>query len=175
MGLSICQPIIPLSDVPLRFLALSRVHWRRCAAVFLAVAAMLGAGIPAQAADRIWSALVLATNDDPSTAKLPASLARTAPKIKQFFGYKSLEVVGEATKSMSEDCEKWLVPSQNFWVCVRAKRQPEEVDYSVGVRLYHDKRKLVEAETKLRAGSPLFIRGPMHARGQLIIVVEVID
>lgn len=122
--------------------------------------------------DRIWSALVLATNV-PKPKEPSPELARFSGKIKKFFGYNQVELVGSATKTVATNSERWLVPSQNFWLSVKTK-QALAKGYLLDVTLYHDERCLVTAEAKLAPGSPLLIRGPMHARGQLIIVLQVL-
>jgi hypothetical protein len=125
----------------------------------------------AHADERIWSALVLANKvEKPQPA--PRELAKVGRKIEQIFGVNQLEIIGSATKKVDEDCEHWLVPTQHFWVCVKAKRKPEGA-YMLDLGIYQDKRCLVETQAKLGPNSPLLIRGPMHARGQLVIVLQV--
>ncbi len=45
--------------------------------------------------------------------------------------------------------------------------------YLLNLELFHDKQQLVETEAKIAPESPLFIRGPLHARGQILFVVLV--
>jgi hypothetical protein len=63
------------------------------------------------------------------------------------------------------------VPTQNFWVGAHATRLAD--GYQLKLDFYHDKRRLVETEAKLGVGSPIFIRGPVGERGQIILVFEV--
>jgi hypothetical protein len=56
---------------------------------------------------------------------------------------------------------------------VDAKQAPAS-SYLLKIALYHDKRCLVTARLKLVPDSPLIIRGPLHARGQLLIVLQVL-
>ena len=128
---------------------------------------------PAALADeRIWSALVLATNA--KSPKPPApELDRFSRKVERFFGYNQLQLIGSATKSVEADCEKWLVPSQNFWLNVKAK-QMDEGGYLLDLVLFHDKQRLVETKAKLGTGRPLIIRGPMYGEGQLLIVLQLL-
>ena len=127
----------------------------------------------ASADDKVWSAVVLASNPDKGKAakQPPAEIAPFAAKLTKVFGYSQFEILGSATKSMDAQNERWLVPSQNFWVGATARN--EGGSYHLNLEFFHDKRRIVETEAKLGLGSPLFIRGPMHQRGQLIVVFEV--
>ena len=125
------------------------------------------------AAEKVWSAVVLASNAKKGErpAVVPPELAPFAAKLSKFFGYDQFEILGSATKVMDDQTEHWLVPTQNFWVCARTVR--EHGNYRLNMEFFHDKRRLLETEAKLGPRSPIFIRGPMHARGQLIVVFEV--
>ena len=134
--------------------------------------AFSGNGVAA-ADEKVWSAVVLASNlkkGDRPVAVAP-ELAPFVPKLSKFFGYDQFEVLGSATKIMDEKAERWLVPTKNFWVCARTTREAE--GYRLKMEFFHDTRRLLEAEAMLGPKSPLFIRGPMHARGQIIVVFEV--
>ena len=128
------------------------------------------------AEDRIWCAVVIASNvDDPKPP--PAELKRFALRMKRVFGYNQFELFGSATKTIDESVERWLVPSQNFWLCVKAKpTRQRDVDrgYDLDLQLFHDKRRLLETDVTLAFESPVFIRGPLHARGQILIVLQIL-
>jgi hypothetical protein len=139
--------------------------------VALWILAALLAPLPARADEHIWSALLLATQvDKPKPA--PPELAKFSARIQRIFGYNQLEIIGSATKTIDEDFERWLVPSQNFWLCAKAKRTGES-KYLLDLSLFQDKRRLVDTQAKLGTNSPLLIRGPVHERGQLIIILQV--
>ena len=138
---------------------------------WLAVACALALAAPARADEHIWSALVLANQVEKPKA-VPAELAKIGPKIQHIFGCNQLEIIGSATKTIDETNERWLVPTQNFWLCVKSKRQTEGA-YMLDLKIFQDKRCLVETQAKLGQNCPLLIRGPMHERGQLIIVLQV--
>jgi hypothetical protein len=142
------------------------------AAWIILAAALFVVPAVGHADERIWTALVLASNVENPKAPAP-ELSRLGGKVQRFFGYNQVQLIGAATKSMDEDCERWLVPSQNFWFSVKAK-QKQDNRYLVDIVLFHDKRRLVETQAKLGVGGPLVIRGPMHAKGQLLIVVQVL-
>ncbi len=139
------------------------------AAVWLACSLL--AGTSAQADEHIWTALVLATQAEKPKAAAP-ELTKLSPKIERFFGFNQLEVIGSATKTIDEETEHWLVPTPNFWLGAKAKRTGES-KYLLNLSLYQDKRCLVQTQARLAANSPLIIRGPVHERGQLLIIFEV--
>ena len=144
---------------------------RALAACGLALVALLAAPALARADEHIWSALVLASKADKPKPP-PAELAKIGPKIQQIFGCNQVEIIGSATKTIDEEQEHWLVPTQNFWLCVKSKRKAETA-YLLDLSIYQDKRCIVQTQAKLGPNSPLLIRGPMHARGQLVIVLQV--
>ena len=69
---------------------------------------------------------------------------------------------------IDEQPERWLVPTQNFWLSARATR--ERGSFRLKLEFFHDARRILETEAMLGPKSPLFIRGPVHARGQLLLV-----
>lgn len=138
-----------------------------------------GSAVPvlraAPAADRIWSAVVLATNP-PTSKEAPPELREFAPRLKRVFGYSQFELIGAASEKIDDQNESWLVPSQSFWLGVKARRAVSKEargGYLLNLQLFQDKRPLLETEAKLAPGSPLFIRGPQYGKGQIIIVLQV--
>ncbi len=123
--------------------------------------------------DKVWSAVILGSNvkDGEKPAALPAELAKFGPQLSKCFGYDQYRILGSATKAMDGMVERWLVPTQNFWVSATASR--EQGGYLVNMEFFHDKRSLVAAKAMLSPGSPIFVRGPVHVRGQIIMVFEV--
>lgn len=143
-------------------------------ATLLVFALILALAAPAQsrADERIWSAIVLASKADKPKAA-PAELSRLAPKIERFFGYNQVELIGSARKDIDEQSEKWLVPSPHFWMSVKSRKQADEKLYNLQISLVHDKRPILETQAKLAPDAPLIIRGPMHASGQVLIILQV--
>ena len=101
----------------------------------------------------------------------PAELAAFEKRLTKFFGYRQFEILGSATKAMDGQTEQWLVPTRNFWVGTKATR--DAAGYHLELQFFHDKRLILQTEAKLGPKSPIFIRGPVHARGQLIMVFEI--
>jgi hypothetical protein len=132
-------------------------------------------GVPtveaAKGQDRIWCGLILATNSEKLKAP-DANMAKIAKKIEKFFGYKQIELVGSDT-AVDDRFEHWLVPSQDIWLSERSQREPDGL-YLLDLRIFHDRRRIIDTKAKLGPDSPLLIRGPMCSRGQLVIAVQII-
>jgi len=121
--------------------------------------------------DRIWSALVLATKENPARP-VPESLTDMAPVIKKVFGYTSLYLLGEKKRNLVSGGEEWLVPSKEFFFKVQCLSR-EETAYNLRIELYRSEKLLLTTDVKLARGAPLYIRGPMWGEGQLIFLFEV--
>ncbi len=123
------------------------------------------------AGDRIWSALVLATREDPARPA-PEALEKFSPAIARVFGYNSLYLLGEKKRDLASGGEAWLVPTKEFFFRVQCLAQ-EPTFYQVRLELYQDKTLLVTTDVRLAKDAPLYIRGPQWGRGQLIFVLDV--
>jgi hypothetical protein len=137
------------------------------------LAVLLALVVAAAADDKVWCGVILASTPkkgQPAMAP-PPELAPYVKRLTKVFDYEQFEILGSATKSMDNQTERWLVPTQNFWVGAHATRVAD--GYQLKLDFYHDKRRLVETEAKLGVGSPIFIRGPVGERGQIILVFEV--
>ena len=134
---------------------------------------LLAIGMPGAKAngDRIWSALLLATKEDPP-GPVPKALEKFAPSIRNIFGYNSLYPLGEKKRDLISGGEEWLVPTKEFFFKVQCLSQGETF-YSLRIELYRDKNLLVTTEAKLARDAPLYIRGPAWGSGHLIFVLEV--
>jgi hypothetical protein len=149
-----------------------RPGFSRASLVLVALVAAFAIPAPSRADDRIWSAIVLASKAEKPKAA-PAELQRLAPRIERFFGYNQVELIGSTTKEIDDSTEKWLVPSSHFWMSVKSRKQTDEKLYNLQISLVHDKRPILETQAKLALNTPLIIRGPMHASGQVLIVLQV--
>ena len=128
---------------------------------------------PAATPTSIWSGLVLATNDA-HPADAPAELCKYAAKLKNIFGYNQFELIGQYSEKMDDPLERWLIPSKDFCLSVKTHNEPGE-NYPMKIVLFQNRRRLAEFETHLSSESPLFIRGPLYAGGQLIIVLHIVE
>jgi hypothetical protein len=130
---------------------------------------------PALAETKIWSAVILASNS-PEPKESPEVLRPVFQGLKRFFGYNQFEILGSSTMSIEGRVEQWLVPTEHFWLSVRARKTSSKDargGYLLDLELFHDKRPLVATEARLSPESPLFIRGPVHATGQVLVVLQV--
>jgi hypothetical protein len=126
---------------------------------------------PPPPAPRIWSGVVLATNGT-HPGQAPERLRKYAGKLKNIFGYNQYELIGESSAKMDDPNERWLAPSKDFSLSVQNHSEAGARHPPTKITLFQGKRRLAEFETHLNSGSPLFIRGPFYAGGQLVIVVH---
>lgn len=141
-------------------------------AIFVAMGVLLaGMAVGHAGGDRIWSALVLATNEHPARP-IPEKLASFAPAIERVFGYNSLYLLGEKKRDLVWGGVEWLVPSREFYFKVQCLSR-EETFYRLRIELYRNKELLVSANAKLAKDAPLYIRGPQWGGGQLVFVLDV--
>jgi hypothetical protein len=147
----------------------------RFVALVLAGALWLGLTPPAIAADRVWSAVIVASQVD-APKPPPAELRSVAPRLKRVFGANQFEVIGSEIAELDDGTERALRPTQNFWMQIKARRasvKEARGGYLLNLQLYQGKQTLVDTVAMLAPDSPLFFRGPMSARGQVIVVLLV--
>jgi len=126
---------------------------------------------PVQAAEKVWSGLVMAENVE-KPAPVPDSLQPIQKTLVSLFGYNQFEVIGESEKSLNTGQEDWLATSKYFSLNVDASGATES-GYEVNLKLYQEKQLLLETNTKLSKQSPLVIKGPQIGSGQLLLVLIV--
>ena len=142
-------------------------------ALFIALALSLAAS--ARAEDKIWTAVVLATNA-PSPKDMPKELRAFEPKLKRIFGYNQFEVVGSATETIEDKADLRLTPTESFWMQAKARRATSKEargGYLLNLQLFREKRQLVDTEARLAPGSPLFISGPEYGKGRIVFVLMI--
>jgi hypothetical protein len=125
--------------------------------------------------DHIWSAVILATNV-PNPKEPPSELKEYVPRLKRIFGYNQFEIKGSEIEEIDELTENWLVPTAIFPLSLTARRAESREargGYLVNLKIFQEKRHLVDTEIKIAPGSPLFIKGPLYGKGQLIILLQV--
>ena len=130
---------------------------------------------PASAGDKIWTAVVLATNAT-SPKETPKELRECLPKLKRVFGYNQFEIVGSASDKIEDGAELRLTPTQSFWIQAKARRATSKEargGYLLSLQFYNEKRQLVDTEARLAPGSPLFIRGPEYGKGQIVFALMI--
>lgn len=124
-----------------------------------------------QAAETVWSGLVMAENvADPQP--VPSELTRIEGLLKKFFGYNQFQVIGQSEKNLKTGQEDWLARSKFFGLHVDARGETQG-GYVLNLKLYKEKELLLETETKLSKRSPLVIKGPQVGGGQLLLILIV--
>lgn len=139
---------------------------------FLIAAAVL----PVHGEDRLWSAVLIA-NNAASPKDPPAELKPVVGRLKRLFGYNQFEVLGAETRSLGDGAEQEFKPGKQFSLKIKARRasvKEARGGYLLNLELYQEKRALVDTVAMIAPESPLFFRGPLHARGQIIIVLQVL-
>ena len=122
--------------------------------------------------ETLYGALILATSVEHPTPP-PVELRTQAENLRIVFGYNEFRVLGQRSKLVSKGTEDWLVPSRQFFLRVDTKN-PVAGGYALGLELRKEDRVIVEADVKLNRDRPLFIKGPLVAQGQLIILLMVL-
>ena len=144
----------------------------RSLVVVISVLVLTMTAAPAsQAAETVWSGLVIAENvTEPQS--IPPELTRIEGLLKRFFGYNEFQVIGQSQKILKTGQEDWLATSKFFGLHVDARGETQG-GYVLNLKLYKEKELLLETETKLSKRSPLVIKGPQVGGGQLLLVLVV--
>lgn len=139
-------------------------------ALLIAVIGLVTA-LPASAAEKVWSGLVMAENTE-QPSHVPGQLEPIEKTLVALFGYNQFQVIGESSKTLKTGAEDWLASSKYFSLHVDA-RGVTASGYELDLKLFQDKQLLLETETKLSKQSPLVIKGPQVGSGQLLLVLIV--
>src|SRR5215213_3908445 len=131
-------------------------------AIWLAL--ILGAAVPARAAQTVWSGLVIA-NNVAEPEETPVELKKLESTLKELFGYNQFIVIGQSRKSLVTGSEDWMAQSKYFSLHVDSKQGNDKSGYVLDLKLFQEKNLLLETETKLTKESPLIIKGPLVGDG----------
>src|SRR5215469_11432834 len=143
----------------------------RSMTLVVAVAVLLSMAPVLQAAETVWSGLVIADNVA-QPQPIPPELTRIEGLLKKFFGYNQFQVIGHSQKVLRTGQEDWLATSKFFGLHVDARGE-KQGGYVLNLKLYKEKELLLETEAKLNKRSPLVIKGPQVGGGQLLLVLIV--
>jgi hypothetical protein len=144
---------------------------RSLAVVISVLALTMTASLASQAAEIVWSGLVMAENVT-QPQPIPPELTRIEGLLKRFFGYNEFQVIGQSQKTLKTGQEDWLATSKFFGLHVDARGETQG-GYVLNLKLYKEKELLLETEAKLSKRSPLVIKGPQVGGGQLLLVLIV--
>jgi len=144
----------------------------RSLAVVISILVLMMIAAPlSQAAETVWSGLVIAENVT-QPQQIPSELTRIEGSLKRFFGYNQFQVIGQSQKTLKTGQEDWLATSKFFGLHVDARGETQG-GYVLNLKLYKEKELLLETEAKLSKRSPLVIKGPQVGGGQLLLVLVV--
>ena len=135
------------------------------------VSLIAGAVSGLQAAQTVWSGLVIAENVT-QPQPIPPELTRIEGSLKRFFGYNQFQVIAQSQKTLKTGQEDWLATSKFFGLHVDAQGE-SKAGYVLNLKLYKEKELLLETDAKLSKRSPLVIKGPQVGGGQLLLVLVV--
>jgi hypothetical protein len=131
--------------------------------------------LPLRADDKVWSAVLFATNVSSPKAP-PDELKPIAARLKRVFGYNQFEIVGTDQADLADGVERQLKPTKVFWLNLKARHasiKEARGGYLLNVQLYQEKRALVDTVALIAPDSPLFFRGPLHGKGQILMVLQI--
>lgn len=140
-------------------------------AVLLAIALAAIPARVARAADSVWAALVLATNEDPP-GPVPRQIEAFQPALSRVFGYNTFYLLGQKRASVDAGSSGWLVPSPRIFLQVTGLGESRS-RLHLRLDLYEGKELLATTEARLARGAPLYIRGPEWGRGLIVIILEI--
>ncbi|HEU0274807.1 MAG TPA: hypothetical protein VFQ83_09805 [Candidatus Udaeobacter sp.] len=132
---------------------------------------IVGAASELQAAESVWSGLVIAENVA-QPQPIPPELIRIESALKKFFGYNQFKVIGQSQKTLRTGQEDWLATSKFFGLHVDAQGETK-AGYVLNLKLYKEKELLLETDARLSKRSPLVIKGPQVGSGQLLLVLVI--
>jgi hypothetical protein len=139
--------------------------------VMAVIALIMSVAPPSQAAETVWSGLVMAENVA-RPQPIPSELTRIEQSLKRFFGYNQFQVIGQSQKVLKTGQEDWLATSKFFGLHVDARGESQS-GYVLNLKLYKEKELFLETEARLNKRSPLVIKGPQVGGGQLLLVLVV--
>ncbi len=145
--------------------------YRRLLVILCAALALVFSAAATHASENVWSGFVIA-NNVPRPAPTPPELARIEQTLKALFGYNQFKLIGQANKRLEKGDEDWMATSKYFALHVDSKGETDS-GYLLDLKLFQEKKLLLETETKLSKRSPLVIRGPQVGDGQLLLLLVV--
>ena len=136
------------------------------------LALIFGTGQASQAAQTVWSGLVIANNVAKPEPPSP-ELTYLEETLKDWFGYNQYKVIGQSRKSLVTGSEDWLAQSKYFSLHIDSKEGNDKAGYRVNLKLFQESSLLLELDAKLSKDRPVMIKGPQVGDGQLILVLIV--
>ena len=110
----------------------------RSLAVVIAVVVLMRVAPASQAAETVWSGLVMAENVA-QPQPIPPELTRIEGSLRRFFGYNQFQVIGQSQKTLKTGQEDWLATSKFFGLHVDARGESQG-GYVLNLKLYKRKK-----------------------------------
>lgn len=126
-------------------------------------------GVIARGADSIWSGIVFASNAQQPAETAP-EIARLHGKLRNIFGYNQFDLLSQHAEKMDEPVERWMLATKKFAVRVTSARKANP-GYLLHLQVYQGRDLRAETDARLGLESPVFIRGPLCGKGQLIVIL----
>lgn len=145
-------------------------HW-----LALAVLSLLLTGGAVRGSDTIWAAVLVANNVAKPNPP-PPELQSVAGRLERALGYNQFQIVGKTVADVDDNAKLTLKPTKTFWMKLQTRRasiKEARGGYLVNLELYKDEKALVDTVALIAPASPLFFRGPMCTRGQVVVVLQV--
>jgi hypothetical protein len=144
----------------------------RRALLLIAIATIaLGSIGPTEAAEKVWSGLLIANNSAPPEPT-PPELTKLEGTLRQLFGYSRFQLIGQARKTLEKGDEDWTASSKYFALQIDSRGEKGGA-YLLNLKLFQEQKLLLETDASLSKASPLVIRGPQVGDGQLVLVLVV--
>jgi hypothetical protein len=144
---------------------------RQVLCALLGLVLLLGLSTQANAAENVWSGLVVATNNAHPQPP-PPEMRRFADTLRRTFGYRQFSLIGQSRKTLNSGEENWLARSKHFSLHVDARGATQD-GYRLKLTLFQDRHVLLETDATLKKSSPLVIKGPQIGNGQLLLLLIV--
>ena len=146
---------------------------RSLAFLILFVSLIAGVVSGGQAAETVWSGLVIAENVAQPQA-VPPELTRIEGSLKKFFGYNQFQVIGQSQKTLKTGQEDWLATSKFFGLHVDAQGE-SKVGYVLSLKLYKEKELARNGCQAEQTQSPGYQRSPGWERAIIARVSNTIS
>jgi len=135
--------------------------------VLAALLAVLVAGAPLHAADRLLVGLYLGEKHQAE----PQASPKLAARLRQVFGYPYYKVLKIENVSL-HDHDRWVISRKDFYLRVQPRLRHGTEPQKVGYGIYKDGYLIADGTYTVNEDTPLFITGPDLRGGRLIFVLE---
>ncbi len=121
-----------------------------------------------------WAAMVYAVNTE-TPGQPPQEFLEAAPRMQRLFGYNQFDILDDTELVIDRNGARWFVPTEQLYLGLRLLGPAPEGGgrQKLNFQIWREETLLVDADTTLAPGSPLFIRGPEKANGHLLFAIQI--